>query len=313
VAFSGTILAASDLTDSDGASFTLWQTGPDCSTAPSEPCPLDKKSVDDSVNALAFSRTGELLAAVDNSGGVTLWETSDPRRIRRLASARPVEEETFGTGVAFSPDGALLAAAYHNGTVRLWGVRDPEHPRLRAAFKAQEGQYVESVTFSPRGRLLAVGGGAETAELFDVRDPEHPKRIEPPLDHDNGVWELAFSSDGRVLATGSAAGDVRLWDVEARRPLGSSLPGTLPGREAETQIEGLAFAADGRLVSSGPGNPVVAWDPALWSDDAEALRATACNLARQNLEAEQWEFFFQDTSIEDSRRKTCPEYPLPRD
>jgi hypothetical protein len=67
------------------------------------------------------------------------------------------------------------------------------------------------------------------------------------------------------------------------------------------------------LVSSGPGNPVVAWDPALWSDDAEALRATACNLARQNLEAEQWEFFFQDTSIEDSRRKTCPEYPLPRD
>jgi WD40 repeat protein len=224
-----------------------------------------------------------------------------------------VEEETWGTSVSFSPDGALLAASYYNGTVRIWDVRDPEHPSPRAAFKAQDGQYVESLAFSPRGGLLAVGGGAETAELFDVRDPEHAKRIEPPLDHDNGVWELAFSSDGRVLATGSAAGDVRLWDVEARRPLGSSLPGTLPGREADTNIEGLAFAADGRLVSSGLGNPVVAWDPALWSDDAEVLQANACNLARQNLDAEQWKFFFQDTSIEDSRRKTCPEYPLPQD
>jgi WD40 repeat protein len=307
VAFSGTILAASD-----GASFALWETGPDCSAAPREPCLLDGESVEKPVKALAFSPKGELLAVADEGGGVTLWETSDPQRIRRLTSAQPVEEETWGTSVAFSPDGALLVASYYNGTVRLWDIRDPQHPRARASFKAQDGQYVESVTFSPRGRLLAVGGGAETAEFFDVRDPKRATRIEPPLDHDNGVWELAFSPNGRVLATGTATGDVRFWDVEARRPLGVSLPGSLPGREADVNIEGLAFAADGRLVSGGKGNPVVAWDPALWSDDAEVLRATACNLARQNLEAEQWEFFFQDTSIEDSRRKTCPEYPLPR-
>jgi WD40 repeat protein len=313
VAYHGTVLAASD-----GGRFVLWETetGPDCPTAPRRPCRLGsvaaRDSHDEDIAALAFSPAGELLAAIDDAGQVSLWDTSAPKNLRRLSVQPAPGEKTLGWTVAFSPGSRILAAGYDPGQVRLWNVQDPGAPDQLRDLKVQQGEYVRSLAFSPNGGLLAVAGGARRVELFDVRQPRSIRQTEPSLGHWDQLYQVAFSPDGRVVAGGDAYGQIRLWDLESRRALGST--SWLPGRDGTTvSIDGLAFTEDGTLVSAGDGNPVVAWDAALWSDETKTLRTSACSLARRNLTAEEWAFFFQDTSLEDSRRRTCPGYPLPRE
>src|SRR3984885_10429537 len=69
-----------------------------------------------SLNGVAFSPDGKLLAAVDTAGYVRLWDPAT-----RQAVGPPFPAASSGLyGVAFSPDGKLPAPADVDGTVRLW-------------------------------------------------------------------------------------------------------------------------------------------------------------------------------------------------
>src|SRR5580692_6414915 len=71
-----------------------------------------------SVNGVAFSPDGKLLATVDRGGYVRLWNPAT-----RQAVGPPFPAASSGLyGVAFSPDGKLLATADIDGTVRLWDL-----------------------------------------------------------------------------------------------------------------------------------------------------------------------------------------------
>ena len=73
----------------------------------------------DSVDNVALSRDGKMLASVDSDGTVILWDTQS-----RLGE--PLRGHEFGVhSVAFSPDGRILASGSSDaraGTVILWDV-----------------------------------------------------------------------------------------------------------------------------------------------------------------------------------------------
>jgi WD40 repeat protein len=113
------------------------------------------------VNSVAFSPDGKLLASATNDRTVRLWEVA-----RQQPLGEPLNDHIDSVlGVAFSPNGKVLASAGDDYTVRLW---DAGSWRPLGQPWSLYPYVVESVAFSPNGKLLASSGQDSTIWLWDV-------------------------------------------------------------------------------------------------------------------------------------------------
>jgi WD40 repeat protein len=183
--------------------------------------------------------------------------------IARLGSARWQTKKSYSGGVALSPDGRtlVLTSAYEEPMeTRAWEVTTGK-PLWHVAWPPDEPRYTAgTLAFSADGRLLARGLQAvglsdersPTVTLYAARTGKELRRI---LATTRGeIQPLALSSDGKVLATAGGGyrngpGPIVIWDVASGRELHR-----LKGHA--TAVDGLAFSADGRLLSS-----TVDWKP----------------------------------------------------
>ena len=204
-----------------------------------------------SLNGVAFSPDGKLLAAVDTAGYVRLW---DPATRQAVGAPLPVVTNGSVYGVAFSPDGKLLATADTAGYVRLW---DPatQHA-VGAPVLASATGGLNGVTFSPDGKLLATDGGDGNVRLWNPATRRNPAGPLPPVT--DGVNGVAFSPDGKLLATAGGDGNVRLWDPASRQSAGVLPAEAGPG----SRVNGVAFSPDGKLLASANGDTTIGlWNP----------------------------------------------------
>ena len=102
-----------------------------------------------SVNAVAFSPDGRLLASASTDNTVRLWDPATGAAVRTLEG-----HQDSVNAVAFSPDGRLLASASWDKTVRLWDLRTGwllignSAPSPRAALISEALQRVWGLRFS---------------------------------------------------------------------------------------------------------------------------------------------------------------------
>jgi WD40 repeat protein len=73
------------------------------------------------IGAVMFSPNGQILAASEASGAVSMW---DPANGQLLGSIPPENAGFLAhvTAVAFSPDGRVLAVSYSSGQVWVWNT-----------------------------------------------------------------------------------------------------------------------------------------------------------------------------------------------
>jgi WD40 repeat protein/DNA-binding SARP family transcriptional activator len=236
---------------------------------------------------VAFTPDGDRLLTSGRDGTTRLWDVS-------VSGARgglkvPTAEGIF-TGVAFGPDGATFAAPGEPAGVTIWDTETGEEVRTLVGLIHAK---VTTVTFSPDGRQLAVASDAmSTPQVWDVDSGELLLTLDWQL---AGSRTIAFSADGTGLISGSSDGGVRVWDAvtgEQRAEFRSGGAGILSaaaspdGRfvvggdqvgavwvwdldtservhrlDAHTgAVGGLAFGADGTLVTASEDGTARVWD-----------------------------------------------------
>jgi len=212
--------------------------------------------VNNSITSIAFSPSGNIIAAGGADNTLTIWDVSNPSRTVEIGDSFTAHASDLGfiEAVAFSPNGRMLAGAGFGGgfdnasdAVNIWDISRPASPRHLATL----GYVASSLDFSPDGRVLVAPGGK--TGLWDLTDPSRPRGLSGPTLDGSAV----FSPDGRTLAVniGQTVGLYDTSDLSHISRRGSPLSGH------QAAVNALGWSPDSQTLATGSADDsVILWD-----------------------------------------------------
>ena len=165
---------------------------------------------DDTVNSIAFSPDGTLLASGGDDHVLKLWDVNHKHPI---ATRDHITDRTRSQvkAVTFSPDGRMIATGGRHA--KLWDAYT-----LNQIVTFQHHEWVWSVAFSTDGTLLATGDNSGQVNVWDLQNHRAVTQLYADAD---SVYTVQFSPDDQILAGAGYAGQVKLWNVPNWEPHGT--------------------------------------------------------------------------------------------
>jgi chromosome transmission fidelity protein 4 len=167
------------------------------------------------IRALAFNRSGSMLAAAGDDEGIKLINTIDGSISRVLKGHRgPV------TGLAFDPNSEYLASIDSSGTVIYWELHSGRTLHTLKGIAPDTGSdlsVMNVVSWSPDGETLAVPGLRNDVVMYDRDTAE--KLFLLRGDHMQPICFLSWSPNGKYLATSGLDRQVLIWDVDRKQDI----------------------------------------------------------------------------------------------
>ncbi|KAK8962747.1 hypothetical protein KSP40_PGU006198 [Platanthera guangdongensis] len=167
------------------------------------------------IRALAFNKSGSLLAAAGDDDGIKLIATVDSSISRVLKG-----HNGSVTGLSFDPKNEFLASIDGFGTVIYWELSSgkPVHTlKSVAPYCDSDASLVNFLSWSPDGEILAVPGTKNDIVMYDRDTAE--KLFTMKGDHDKPVCFLSWSANGKYMATSGLDKQVLIWDVDQRQDI----------------------------------------------------------------------------------------------
>ena len=194
----------------------------------------------DTVNSIAFSADGQLLASGGDDYTFKVWDVS---RQREIESFQHITDNSISQikAVAFSPNGQRLATAGVH--VKLWDTRNwKEITTLR------HDEWVWTVAFSTDGKLLATGDASGQVNVWNLQNRQ---RIAQRQADSNAIYAVRFSPNNQILAGAGYEGQIKLWKIPNWQYLGTL--------ETNGTVKGISFSPDSRTLASTGYESVNLW------------------------------------------------------
>lgn len=163
--------------------------------------PQRLEGLDSSVNALAWSPDGQVLAACSEAGRVARWRGEEPLASIRQDHSRQCRD------LAWSPDGVHVASVGRELVVSSGSA-------VVASWPPSKGSRMESVAFSPDGATLLTGMDQGWAQLWDAVSGEAGATLDDLFSAPSSVQ---LGPEGLALVQ---ADDATLWSTEGPTRLG---------------------------------------------------------------------------------------------
>ncbi|KAH7915632.1 WD40-repeat-containing domain protein [Hygrophoropsis aurantiaca] len=199
-------------------------------------------SMKSSIQSIAFSPDGKLLASGNDTEGVQLWNAITGINVANLGP-----KEKPSCAVRFSPSGAYVAVGCGNGLVTMW---DTLTGQTVIDDDEQHDKPVKSLVFSHNSAILASASQDNYIQLWDVSQGHFLRR----LTLEGTVLHFAFSSNNRLLVSGCEDTTIIIWNLES-----ATLHRKLKGHSAAVNC--VAVSDDNTLLASGSDDKTVrVWD-----------------------------------------------------
>lgn len=116
-----------------------------------------------SVNGLAISPNGRLLASASLDQTVRIWQLLEGDKLNEVKLFKTLKGHGDAVvDLAIQPNGPILASAGLDKTIRLWRLSDGQPLQSLSG----HANWVMSLAISPNGRLLSSGGYDNTIKLW---------------------------------------------------------------------------------------------------------------------------------------------------
>ena len=180
---------------------------------------------------LADSPDGKMLATLDSSGTIWLWDAATGQELRRIQGEVDKNNRGIRPALIFSPDSQTVVSAGNTNTIHLWNAATgEERHQLRGH---RRGIY--ALAFTPDGKTLISASIGKTWRYWDIASAQERRRVE----QEGSI--RGISPDGRWCAIRDAGNPtLRICDL-------------VSGRVA-CQLDGVgcnwcAFSPDGKTVA----------------------------------------------------------------
>lgn len=194
------------------------------------------------INSLAFSPSGDMLAAALDSGWIELYDLKTGKMTGALEGQTTSEVWT----ICFSPDGANIISGALDRAVRIWDVENRE---CRWALRGHD-EWVNGVAVSGDGNSIVSGSGDKTVRIWDTKKMQSRNVLRG---HTDFVRSVCVTSDSKHIVSASDDCQLRVWDMQS----GSNIK-CLQGHKKG--IYSVAAGANGMVASASRDSTVKVWD-----------------------------------------------------
>jgi len=193
------------------------------------------------INSLAFSPSGDMLAAALDSGWIELYDLKTGKMTGALEGQTTSEVWT----ICFSPDGANIISGALDRAVRIWDVDNRE---CRWALRGHD-EWVNGVAVSADGGVIVSGSGDKTVRIWDTKKMASRNVLRGHTDFVRSVCVV----DNANIVSASDDCQLRVWDMKN----GSNVK-CLQGHKKG--IYSVSAGVNGRVASASRDSTVKVWD-----------------------------------------------------
>jgi hypothetical protein len=152
-----------------------------------------------SIQIVALSLDGQLLAVGRNDGKIKLWNSQTGVSIRTLNGHTAVVNS-----ILFSSDAQRLISASADRTIKIWDVQTGK--ALQTLSDHTQG--VNAIALIPESQILISGSADQTIKLWHL---ESGVVLQTLTGHTGNITSIAVSSDRQLLVSGSADQTIKIW------------------------------------------------------------------------------------------------------
>jgi WD40 repeat protein len=166
-----------------------------------------------SVEAVAWSHDGKLVATGSNDKTIILWRSSDGRQIRTLTGS-----SSGVSSIEFNKLDTSLLSITRDGKIYIWNIITEE---IKKTFAIQDTSFI-CASFSPDGTRIVAGTEKYGITIWDIASGNKIQQLkaipEDLVAQQNYEYEdiksVEYSSDGKFIVAGAGDQTAIVWNAE---------------------------------------------------------------------------------------------------